>query len=108
MIKAATACVVLVLLTYASAQNSHERPKITGIDHVSFYTTDQDKNQKLYMTVLGLQSSNDAATPIEPGQVQRFMIGEQWVGYSPAPDPRSTNRMDHVALRTENCEAMRS
>jgi catechol 2,3-dioxygenase-like lactoylglutathione lyase family enzyme len=60
------------------------------------------------MTVLGLQSSNDAATPIEPGQVQRFMIGEQWVGYSPAPDPRSTNRMDHVALRTENCEAMRS
>ena len=111
MTKAAVACVVLVvllvLMTCASAQNSHDRPKITGIDHVSFYTTDQEKNQKLYLTVLGLQSSTGSAMPIEPGQVQRFMVGKQWVGYSPAPDAKSKNRMDHVAFRTENCEALR-
>ena len=85
MTKAAMACTVLVLMTHASAQKLPKRPKITGIDHVSFYTTDQDKNQKLYVTVLGLQSST-AASPLEPGQVQRFMVGKQWVGYSPAPD----------------------
>jgi len=60
MTKAAMAGVVLVLMTCASAQSSLKRPKITGIDHVSFYTTDQDKNQKLYVTVLGLQK---AASP---------------------------------------------
>lgn len=107
MTKAAMACAVLVLMTYTSAQNLPKRPKITGIDHVSFYTTDQDKNQKLYVTVLGLQPST-AASPLEPGQVQRFMVGKQWVGYSPAPDVQSTNRMDHVAFTTENAEAMRA
>jgi len=105
MTKAAMAGVVLVLMTCASAQSSLKRPKITGIDHVSFYTTDQDKNQKLYVTVLGLQK---AASPVEPGQVQRFIIGKQWVGYIPVGDTQSTDRMDHVALTVENCETMRS
>lgn len=104
MTKAVMACVVLVLMTYASAQNSPQRPKITGIDHVSFYTTDPEKNQKLYVTVLGLST---AASPVEPGQVQRFLVGKQWVGYSPAADAHSTNRMDHVAFTTENAQAMR-
>jgi catechol 2,3-dioxygenase-like lactoylglutathione lyase family enzyme len=36
------------------------------------------------------------------------MVGKQWVGYSPAPDAQSINRMDHVAFTTENAEAMRA
>jgi catechol 2,3-dioxygenase-like lactoylglutathione lyase family enzyme len=36
------------------------------------------------------------------------MIGSQWVGYSPAPDPKATNRMDHVAFRTDDCERLRT
>ena len=35
------------------------------------------------------------------------MIGTQWVGYSPAPAPKATDRMDHIAFRTDNCEALR-
>ena len=35
------------------------------------------------------------------------MVGKQWVGYSPAPDPKSTDRMDHVALITDNIVALR-
>jgi len=35
------------------------------------------------------------------------MIGTQWVGYSSASDPKSTDRMDHVALATDNIVAMR-
>src|SRR5438046_9234026 len=30
------------------------------------------------------------------------------VGYSPAPDPKATDRMDHVAFRTEDCAALRN
>ncbi len=105
MTKSAVAFTAVVLMAYASAQGSPKRPKITGLDHVAFYTTDQDKNQKLYTTVLGLQA---ATPPIEPGQVQRFTIGKQWVGYSPTPNEKSINRMDHVALATDNAEAMRA
>jgi catechol 2,3-dioxygenase-like lactoylglutathione lyase family enzyme len=34
-------------------------------------------------------------------------VGAQWVGYSPAPDPKATDRMDHVALLTDNIAALR-
>jgi catechol 2,3-dioxygenase-like lactoylglutathione lyase family enzyme len=80
------------------------RPKITGIDHVAFYTTSPEANRKLFVDVLGLASGTSA----EAGQTQRFDVGSQWVGYSPAPDPKATDRMDHVAFRTEDCAALRS
>lgn len=95
---------ILVFVTaLAVAQSAPKRPKITGIDHVDFYTTDAAATEKFY-GVLGLESF----PPVEPGQTLRYALKKQWIGYSPAPDPASTNRMDHVAFRTDNCEAMRS
>jgi len=98
-------CAILLSMTSALAQQpAGKRPKITGIDHVAFYTTSPNANLEKYVTALGLAST----LPLEPGQTQRFMVGSQWIGYSPAPDPKVTNRMDHVALRTDDCEAMRA
>ncbi len=37
----------------------------------------------------------------------RYMAGKQWVGYSPAPDPKATDRMDHVAFTTDNIVGLR-
>jgi catechol 2,3-dioxygenase-like lactoylglutathione lyase family enzyme len=79
------------------------RPRILGIDHVSFYTTAPDGVQRLYGGVLGLA---DAAA-IEPGGTVRYMVGAQWVGYSAAPDPKVTDRMDHVAFTTDNIVGLR-
>lgn len=95
-------CVTLLILATTFAQSA-DRPKIIGIDHVDFYTTSPDANEHLYEIVLGLHS----APPLEPGQTQRFMVGSQWVGYSPALDAKATDRMDHVAFRTDDCEALR-
>jgi catechol 2,3-dioxygenase-like lactoylglutathione lyase family enzyme len=99
--------VLVIALTFlqicAHAQTATPRPHILGIDHVSFYTTAPDGVQKLYGDVLGLPS----AAPVEPGGTLRYMVGQQWVGYSPAPDPQSTDRMDHVALATDNIAALR-
>lgn len=94
--------VVIALSLSASAQTA-KRPRITGIDHVAFYTTNPDGVKKLYDDILGLAS----AAPIESGETLRYMAGTQWVGYSPAPDPKSTDRMDHVAFRTDNIAALR-
>jgi catechol 2,3-dioxygenase-like lactoylglutathione lyase family enzyme len=79
------------------------RPRILGIDHVSFYTTAPEGVQKLYGSVLGLA---DAAA-IEPGGTVRYIVGVQWVGYSTAPDPKATDRMDHVAFSTDNIVGLR-
>ena len=95
--------VFALLQLCSAAQTAVPRPRILGIDHVSFYTTAPDGVKKLYGDVLGLSS----ADPVEPGGTLRYIVGTQWVGYSPAPDPKSTDRMDHVALRTDNIAAMR-
>jgi len=80
-----------------------KRPKITAIDHVAFYTTAPDGVRKVYADTLGL----GVATPIESGETVRYLAGKQWVGYSPAADPKATDRMDHVAFTTENIVALR-
>jgi len=94
---------VSLLQMVAYAQSPASRPLILGIDHVSFYTTAPDGVKKLYGDVLGLAS----APPVETGGTLRYMVGRQWVGYSPAPDPNATDRMDHVAFRTDNIVALR-
>jgi len=89
---------------HAYAQStSTQRPRILGIDHVSFYTTDPDGVNKLYSGTLGLTSTS----PVERGGLVRFMVGKQWVGYSNAPDPNAIDRMDHVAFATNNIVALR-
>jgi len=93
--------ILLVLTLAAFAQT--QRPHITGIDHVCFYTTAPDGVKHLYVDILGLA----AADPIESGETVRYISGKQWVGYSPAPDPKATDRMDHVAFATDNISALR-
>jgi catechol 2,3-dioxygenase-like lactoylglutathione lyase family enzyme len=100
------ALLLFLLLAFISAlaqTPAPKRPKITGIDHVSFYTTAPEDAKKLYVDILGLAS----ADPTESGETVRYMAGTQWVGYSPAPDAKATDRMDHTAFTTENIIALR-
>src|SRR5579864_8633253 len=92
-----TAVFILMLLGIPALGQSHpaQRPHILGVDHVAFYTTAPDGVRKLYTEELGLA----AADPVEPGENARYLVGTQWVGYSPAPDPKATDRMDHFAFR---------
>ncbi|MGO8788689.1 MAG: VOC family protein [Terriglobia bacterium] len=83
-------------------QAASDRPKITGLDHVVFYTTAPDGVTHLYHDVLGLAGAN----PVESGEILRYMVGKQWVGYSKAPDPQALDRMDHVAFATDNVTAL--
>ena len=93
-----------VLAVCAQSQTAVvNRPRILGIDHVSFYTTQPDGVKKLYSGTLGLVS----VAPVESGGLVRYMVGRQWVGYSTAPDPKATDRMDHVAFTTDNIAALR-
>jgi catechol 2,3-dioxygenase-like lactoylglutathione lyase family enzyme len=88
----------------AQAQTSSvARPRILGIDHVSFYTTQPDGVKAVYSGTLGLASG----APVEPGGLVRYMVGKQWVGYGNAPDPKAIDRMDHVAFTTDNISALR-
>jgi catechol 2,3-dioxygenase-like lactoylglutathione lyase family enzyme len=99
--------IVLAVMGIASlalgGQNAPARPKITGIDHVAFYTTAPEGVARLYHDVMGLSG----ATPLEPGEILRYTVGKQWVGYSTAPDPQTLDRMDHVAFATGDVAALK-
>ena len=95
---------VLALAIFAVCAQGQTRPRILGIDHVSFYTTQPEGVKKLYNGTLGLPS----AAPVESGGLVRYMVGEQWIGYSAVPDPKATDRLDHVAFTTENVGALRA
>jgi len=100
------ACLITlsILEAWAFAQApAAKRPHILGIDHVSFYTTQPDGATSLYSGTLGLAS----AAPVESGEIARYMVGKQWVGYSSAPDAKATDREDHVAFTTDNVVELR-
>jgi catechol 2,3-dioxygenase-like lactoylglutathione lyase family enzyme len=95
--------IALLLSSAAALAQTPARPHITGIDHVSFYTTAPEGMKKLWEGTLGYNPSQ----PVESGGLVRYMVGSQWVGYSTAPDPKATDRMDHVAFATDNVKALR-
>jgi len=101
--KATVFVLLLACSVWAHSQSAIARPRILGIDHVSFYTTAPDGVKDLYSGTLGLAS----AAPVESGGLVRYMVGKQWVGYSAAPDPNATDRMDHVAFTTDNVVKLR-
>jgi catechol 2,3-dioxygenase-like lactoylglutathione lyase family enzyme len=103
MKKLSVVLAVVLLPVCVLGQTPTPRPRILGIDHVSFCTTAPDGVKKLYGNLLGLTS----VAPVEPGGTLRYAVGKQWVGFSPAPDSKATNRMDHVALLTDNIVALR-
>jgi catechol 2,3-dioxygenase-like lactoylglutathione lyase family enzyme len=107
MKKSAVVLAFCVLAVCAQSQTKAvakpRRPRILGIDHVSFYTTQPDGVKNLYSGTLGLVS----VAPVESGGLVRYTVGKQWVGYSAAPDPKANDRMDHVAFTTDNIAALR-
>jgi len=92
-----------VAASVAAQTPAPARPRILGVDHVAFYTTEPEGVKKLYGEVLGLAS----AAPVEAGGTLRYFVGKQWVGFSAAPDPKLNDRMDHVAFGTDNIVALR-
>lgn len=103
--KKLSSVLILALVATPGFGQTHTavRPHILGVDHVAFYTTAPDGVRKLYSDLLGLA----AADPVEAGQIARYLVGAQWVGYSPAADSKATDRMDHFAFRTDNIAALR-
>ncbi len=94
--------IALCALPLCMSAEEPARPAITGIDHVSFYTTAPEQLAVLYSKRLGLSSG----APLEPRQNARYLVGRQWIGYSPAPAANEVNRLDHIAFATSSVDAL--
>ena len=99
------AAVLLAAFTVAAAaQPSPMRPKITGISHLSVYTSDAAATEHYYKDILGAAKESD---PQNPQGVRYAFSATQFIEVLPLPPGSGINRMDHTAYNTVSAEGMR-
>ena len=92
-------------LVLAMCALGQERPKITGISHLSIYTSDPAKAERFYVHGLGALKGTDTQNPVG---VRYYFNAIQFVEVLPLPQgPASVNRFDHAGFNTANAEGMR-
>ncbi len=99
-------CIVLSTLSaVTNAQSIAGRPRITGVSHLSAYSSDRSKTESFYVHDLGAVKRDD---PENPAGVRYYFSPIQFVEILPLPAGyTSINRLDHVAFNTDNAEALR-
>src|SRR5580704_9097070 len=86
-------------------ERRQERPRITGISHISVYTSDAVKTEHFYVHDLGALKGPD---PQNPAGVRYYFNGIQFVEVLPLPQGSSSvNRLDHIGYNTANAEGLR-
>src|ERR1035441_4413676 len=105
------AVAAIALMPAALIQSIHgqatsaARPHISGISHLSVYTSDAAKTEYFYVHDLGGQKRDD---PQNPAGVRYYFSLIQFIEVLPLPaGDTSNNRMDHMAFNTVNAEALR-
>lgn len=101
----ASAGLVLSLLTSVSFCAA-QRPQITGISHLSVYTTDPAKAEHFYVHDLGASKAPD---PQDPRGVRYYFNAVQFIEVLPLPaGDTSVGRFDHAGYNTTDAEALRA
>src|SRR5271156_3571616 len=85
------------------AQKPVARPKITGVSHLAVYATDPIKTADFYERIVGCEKAADFED--HPG-VRYTFSSDQWVEVMPLPADAGTDRLDHIAFRTNDVDAM--
>jgi len=80
------------------------RPQITGVSHIAVYATDGLKTADFYQRIVGCDKMADFED--HPG-IRYTFTDTQYVEVMPLPPDVGTDRLDHIAFRTSNAEAMR-
>ncbi len=95
------------LLTVAVQAQEPKRPRITGVAHVAFYSSDLDKTRAFYKKVLGYEEPYDLKNPDGSLSMSFIKINErQYVELSKETAP-NTDRLNHVSIETDDIAAMR-
>jgi catechol 2,3-dioxygenase-like lactoylglutathione lyase family enzyme len=97
--------VTCVFLSLAACGFAQERPKITGVSHLSVYASDAAKTEQFYEHGLGALKAPD---PQSAQGVRYYFNPVQFVEVLPLPvGPPTVGRFDHAGLNVTNAEAMR-
>jgi catechol 2,3-dioxygenase-like lactoylglutathione lyase family enzyme len=98
-----------ILAATLTAQDTPKRPRITGISHAAFYVSDMAKARAFYEGFLGYQSPFSIPRKDPKEQLVWIKINDrQTVELFPASEVSpETDRLYHIAIETDDAEAMR-
>jgi catechol 2,3-dioxygenase-like lactoylglutathione lyase family enzyme len=91
--------VVLWLATICSGQNNPQRPPITGISHVAFYSSNLAAAKQFYAGLLGLA--------VDQSRPNVYHVGVQSVELESLPANHGHDLISHVAFATPDAEGVR-
>jgi len=84
------------------------RPRILGVAHIAIYAADYEKSRAFYRDFLGFEEPYSLANPDGTPSMTFFKINErQYIELFPETAPH-TDRLNHIAIETDNAEAMRA
>lgn len=99
-------CVFLIITSLGAAAQP-PRPKILGVAHIALFAKDLDKSRAFYHDFLGFDEPYSLNNADGSVSMTFFKINErQYIELSPEREPAS-DRLNHIALETDNAEAMR-
>jgi catechol 2,3-dioxygenase-like lactoylglutathione lyase family enzyme len=104
LVAVVSASISVLGVAAAAAKTIPTRPKITGISHLSVYTSDAPAAEHFYTMTVGAQKQAD---PEDPKGARYMLNAVQYVEVLPLPDGQGVNRLDHVAFNTDNADGMR-
>ena len=89
---------VLALATICNGQTNLQRPPITGIAHVAFYSSNLAAGKEFFGGLLGLA--------VDPSRPNLYHVGTQAVELEPLPANHGPNLISHVAFATSDAEGV--
>ncbi len=103
---AALAAIAATTALSTYAQEAASRPRITGVSHLSIYTSDGAKTEHFYVHDLDAAKRSD---PENAAGARYYFSPVQFVEVLPLPatQPDPKNRMDHVAFNTTDARLLR-
>jgi len=90
---------LLAAVSFCHCQTAPPRPQITGISHVSFYSSNLDAAKNFYGGLLGLA--------VEPPGTHDYQVGVQRVELEKLPAGHGHDLIAHVAFATPDAEGVR-
>src|SRR5262249_44794470 len=100
--------IVLLAASFLFAQPSEiKRPRILGIAHVAFYVSDLGKARAFYKDFLGFDEAFSLKRDDGSDRIAFIKINNQQYVELFAEAPRNEDRLNHVAIYTDDAAEMR-
>jgi catechol 2,3-dioxygenase-like lactoylglutathione lyase family enzyme len=104
LISLAAALVLPMAATAPAMAQKPARPPITGVSHISFYTSHPLQARHFYVHDIGLKKMPD---PENPAGTRYYIDSDQFVEILPLPAGQGVNRLAQIGFLTTNARQLR-